>query len=156
MSIARFKGQLECERFTVWSFSGQHHVSSFRSAMPSESFQLAMDQLHASDDTYHLGWTTTATGLRDALQEVRAKKSIAGLEGATIMEEGLEGEGMGLGVGQTLSKEALRRIKRLKRMKEVSLGKCDCVVKKKEKRRRRRNRRKKKDDPFKLYEHVRV
>ncbi len=73
-----------------------------------------MEQLLSSDDTYHLGWTTTASGLRDAMQEARTKRSIAGLEEPTV-----DGDIIGEEEEANLSKEELRRIKRLKRMKEV-------------------------------------
>jgi len=108
----------------VWSFSGKHHVSSFRTAKPSETFVQALEQLLASDDTYHLGWTTTATGFRDALHEARTRKSMGVIEEISPELEGLDEEVMGRGGagGMPLSKDVIRRIKRQKRMKEVGEG----------------------------------
>ena len=111
----------------MWSFSGKHHVSSFRTAKPSETFLQAMEQLLASDDTYHLGWTTTATGFRDALHEARPlRKSVGAIEEALLEFDGLDEEGVGKegAEGMPLSKDALRRLKRQKRMKEVRQASC--------------------------------
>lgn len=41
----RYKEVVECEHVTVWTFNGEHHVTSFRSAAPSKEYRQLIEEV---------------------------------------------------------------------------------------------------------------
>ena len=119
----RYKGIVECERITVYSFSGEKQVSSFRTTHPSATFLKLIEELNTAD--------TVATPLTATVNQKRRisvrKKSVHG--GVVFMEGGEEEggvsgeedeeEGEGLIQDKRKSKQEARRLKKEMRKKEV-------------------------------------
>lgn len=115
---------MDCERITVYSFSGEKQVSSFRTTHPSATFLKLIEELNTAD-TAATPWTATDAKKRKI--SVRRKSVQGGLgfsdgegEGG-VSEEDKDGEEEGAGLFQDKrkSKQEARRLKKERRKKEV-------------------------------------
>ena len=118
----RYKDIIDCERITVYSFSGEKQVSSFRTTRPSATFLKLIDELNSSDSA---STPSTASDVKKRKISVRKKSIHGGVEFTGGEGEGLgedEEEGVGLIQDKRKSKQEARRLKKEQRRKEVKGG----------------------------------
>lgn len=128
VSLCRYKDVVECERVTVWSMGGEHHVSSFRAAAPSRRYLELVEQCLSCELT-QTPWTAAGKKPPKALT--------VGEEGGGEAVRGDGGEGEGVVEGEkggegsepppALSKTEARRLRRERRKREVR-GQMACPV----------------------------
>ena len=123
--VHRYKDIVDCERITVYSFSGEKQVSSFRTTHPSATFLKLIEELNSADTA---ATPLTATDVKKRKMSVRKKSIQGGLgftdregEGGMSGEDEEEGdeEGAGLITDKRKSKQEARRLKKERRKKEV-------------------------------------
>ena len=123
-AYTRFKAMVECERITLWSFTGHYQVSSFKYAGPSQTFLDCIDRQMTSKDTSRYGgFTATPNEITEALDPTRT--SISGEEQAKGREG--ETEELVMDADMEVTKEAIRRMRRLQRLKEVKREEGDHI-----------------------------
>ena len=106
----RYKGVVECERVTVWTFEGRESVSSFRSVVPSQEYLQLMETVLSSEQTY-TPWTVGE-------QRTRRARPMGGEEGGGGASE-VESSPQGQAAPEQLSKNEARRLKKEQRKREV-------------------------------------
>ena len=120
----RYKDIVDCERITVYSFSGEKQVSSFRTTHHSATFLKLIEELDSADTA---ATPSTASDVRKRKMSVRKKSIQGGLgfmdgegEGGMYGEDEEEGEEEdGLIKDKRKSKQEARRLKKERRKKEV-------------------------------------
>lgn len=127
MQLHRYKDVIDCERITVWSFSGEKQVSSFRTARPSPAFLQLIEEFSTVDST---ATPSTAVGQKRKIsvrkKSIRDALGFAGADGeggvarVTVEDDGEgEEEEEELFDDKPKSKQEVRRLKKEMRKKEV-------------------------------------